>query len=378
MKVLHFGTLAASNGGPAMSTYLTIMGLNQLNCKVEIAQYPIKEGDSLRGDDIPIHYVGAPIENRFAFSTHLYTEISKMGDYDIYHAQGVWQWPTYVIANVARKKSRPYIITPRGMLYPQDIAKSNKFFKELSLRWRLLNDLNGAACVHVTCEDEMMHCRNLGVTSPIAIIPNPVEIKTYPYKKQDTVRRIGYLGRVSRRKNVEGLITAFHQLGDEAKGAELLIIGGGDTEYESYLHKLVEDFRLDNVRFTGFLSGKEKDEALASCSVLAMPSEFENLGNVVLEGLVRGIPCIATTGSPWQELQTYHCGWWVPYTQQDITAAVRDALNCSENGLFVMGANGRKLMEKYYSVMKIAEKMKTLYLWVLGKGEKPDFVYTKL
>lgn len=70
------------------------------------------------------------------------------------------------------------------MLYPQDIQKSNKFFKELSLKFRLLNDLNQAACVQVTCEDEMKYCRQLGVTSPIAIIPNPIEIKEYTNMKK--------------------------------------------------------------------------------------------------------------------------------------------------------------------------------------------------
>ena len=106
-----------------------------------------------------------------------------------------------------------------------------------------------------------------------------------------------------------------------------------------------------------------------------MPSEFENLGNVVLEGLVRGIPCIATTGSPWRELETHHCGWWVPYTQNDITQAVYEALNVSQMELNAMGENGRLLMENKYSVTRIGEQMKSLYEWVLGTNNKPKFVY---
>ena len=132
---------------------------------------------------------------------------------------------------------------------------------------------------------------------------------------------------------------------------------------------------MNNVRFTGFLTGEEKDRALASCSVLAIPSEFENLGNVVLEGLVRGIPCIATTGSPWKELKTHHCGWWVPYSQADITNAVRSALNATDDELQIMGQNGRQLMEECYSMETIAVKMKALYEWILGICAKPDFVY---
>ena len=221
----------------------------------------------------------------------------------------------------------------------------------------------------------MLHCRNLGITSPIAVIPNPVEIKTYPYKKLDSIKRIGYLGRLSPRKNVEGLIRAFADLRGEAEKAELLIIGGGDDKYERYLRNEVERLNLRNVKFAGFLSGEEKDRAISSCSVLAMPSEFENLGNVVLEGLVRGVPCIATQGSPWEELSTHNCGWWVPYCQEEITHAVRLAIHATDNELTILGQNGRKLMEERYSVEAIAQKMKTLYEWILEKKDKPDFVY---
>ena len=68
-----------------------------------------------------------------------------------------------------------------------------------------------------------------------------------------------------------------------------------------------------------------------------MPSEFENLGNVVLEGLVRRIPCIATTGAPWQELISENCGWQVPYTQKDITKAISLAMSTSYEKLKEMG-----------------------------------------
>ena len=365
-----------------MSTYLTLKGLIQLGIDAHIIMGALKDEDKLRGDDVPIHYVRSNPKTPLGIAPSFKRDVLGLGDYDIYHAQGVWQWNTYVLASVAKQCGKPYLITPRGMLYPQDIKKSNAFLKKLSLKMRLLNDLNKAACVHVTCEEEMKHCRDLGVTSPIAVIPNPVEIKDYPYRKEDDgknqssgVRRIGYLGRISRRKNIEGLIKAFHELGSETEDAELLIIGGGDKEYERELHNLVANYHLNNVRFTGFLNGEEKDRVFASCSVLAMPSEFENLGNVILEGLVRGIPCIATTGSPWKDLQTYHCGWWIPYTQADITNAVRSALNATEDELQTMGQNGRKLMEERYSVEAIAGKMKALYEWILGICSKPDFVY---
>ena len=376
MRVLYSGTLAASAGGPAMSIYNSLWGLRQLGVQAEIIQFPLRSCDVLRGADVPIHYVHSNPISPLAYARSYKRDVEECGAFGVYHAQGVWQWSTYAFADVARARNKPYIITPRGMLYPQDIAKHNTFFKRLSLWWRLLDDLNKAACVHVTCSEEMQHCRDLGVTAPIAVIPNPIHIRETIYKKSDNMFRVGYLGRLSPRKNVESLIYAFAEIGNAAKDAELLIIGGGDKRYESFLRGEVKRLSLDNVRFAGFLNGAEKDQALASCSVLAMPSEFENFGNVILEGLIRRIPCIATTGAPWSELNEMRCGWQVPFSQHAITSAIETAIGTKQEELRRMGANGFELAKNKYSVEAVAKSLKNVYEWVLG-CEQPDNVYLK-
>lgn len=377
MKVLHFGTLDVNAGGPAMSTYYTLYGLQQLGIDAEIIMYPLSPTGKLKGEKVPVHFAKAPWENKFAYSPSLKKEIKSLGVYDIYHAQGVWQYPTYAIIDIARKRGIPYLITPRGMLYPQDIQKSNKLFKTLSLKIRLLNDLNNAACVQVTCTDEMIHCRNLGITSPIAIIPNPIEIKEYPEKKKDTIFRVGYLGRLSPRKNVESLIYAFHELKNlTEQNAELLIIGSGENKYEQFLKSEVKRLNLNNIKFTGFLSGKAKDKAIASLSILAMPSEFENLGNVILEGLIRKIPCIATKGAPWEELEKHQCGWWIDYSQKAITKTIEEAIKLNNESLHLMGERGYELVVEKYSVEAIAKSMYSLYNAILENNLKSlDFCY---
>lgn len=372
MKILHTGTLDKAVGGPSMSTYLTLKGLAEQGIKAEIFCTPYTN-ESIETETISIHLCPHPLRTKMAYNASYKKELEALGDYDVYHAQGVWQYPTYALADTARKKGKPYVITPRGMLYPQDIAKSNRIFKIWSLKLRLLRDLNQAACVHVTCNEERRHCRELGVTSPIAVIPNPIDIKDYPHRKEDEVFRIGYLGRLSPRKNVEGLIRAFAALKNREK-LELVIIGGGEQAYEELLRSEVKRLKLEKVRFTGFLSGEEKERALASLSLLVMPSEFENLGNVILEGLVRGIPCIATQGTPWEELNTHQCGWWIEYNQEALNKAIQEAVLTPTSSLEAMGKRGRKLMEKKYSIEAVAKQMKQLYEWITTGNNEPNFV----
>lgn len=377
MKVLHFGTLDVNAGGPAMSTYLTLKGLDDAGVDAEILMFPLSPNGQLRGTDVPVHYASTPWEPKFLYSPHLKREISSLGEYDIYHAQGVWQYPTYAIANIARKTHTPYLITPRGMLYPQDIRKSNYRLKMFSLKYSLLNDLNKAACVQVTCEEEMHYCRELGVSSPIAIIPNPVDNRDYEPQKFDGPFRLGYLGRLSPRKNVESLVYAFAELGNLQKNAELWVIGGGDSKYENFLKNEVCRLGLRGVHFTGFLSGKAKDKALSGISVLAMPSEFENLGNVILEGLARGIPCIATQGAPWKDLETFKCGWWIPFKQESLNEVVRQVVQMNPETLQSMGEAGKQMVKERYSVSHIANMMKQTYEWILNRGQAPEFLYEK-
>lgn len=373
MKVLHTSAFDKATGGPVMSTYLMLKGLVAQGIKAEVFCPPFIN-DSINKKSFSIHICEHPLKTKFAYNPFYKKEMEALGDYDIYHAQGVWQYPTYALAETARKKGKPYVITPRGMLYPQDIAKSNRFFKQLSLKLRLLKDLNQAACVHVTCKEEMVHCRELGVTAPIAIIPNPIEIKEYAYHKEDGIFRIGYLGRLSPRKNVEGLIRAFAALPNR-ENLELVIIGGGDSAYEQRLKEEVKRLDLEKVRFMGFLTGEEKEQALASLSLLVMPSEFENLGNVILEGLVRRIPCIATKGAPWEELNTHQCGWWIDYDQEALNRVLDMAICTTEEERKAMGERGRKLMEEKYSIEAVARQMKELYEWIITGDNKPKCIF---
>ncbi len=374
IRALHKGALNINSGGPAMSVYLTIKGLRKLNVDAQVIMYEIKGDDQLIANDIPIHFSPSPVETKFCFSLKYKKTLKNAGDFDIYHAHGVWQWPTYAITSYAKKNNKPYIITPRGMLYPQDMRKST-IIKNTSLKLGMNNILQNANCIHVTCNDEMNYYRALGFSNPVAIIPNPIEIKEFCETKNDTTFRLGYLGRLHPRKNVEGLIYAYADLEKKASNTELVIIGGGSKEYEYFLKSEVKRLQLRNVHFTGFLAGTEKDKKLASLSVLAMPSEFENLGNVILEGLVRKIPCIATKGSPWQELHTHKCGWWIDYNQQALTNALNEAYATSNTQLMDMGNNGFELIKQSYSIESIATKMKALYEWILFNKTKPNFVY---
>ena len=171
------------------------------------------------------------------------------------------------------------------------------------------------------------------------------------------------------------MIYAFSTLREELKDAELLIIGADDKSYEQFLRNETDRLQLTNVRFTGFLTGVEKNELITSLSYLVVPSDFENFGNIVTEALVRGVPVIASKGMPWRDLEECHCGWWIENDQDNINKTILEAIHTSDDERIEMGLNGRNMIVERYSVEVLGEKMKRLYGWILNGGKKPEFVY---
>ena len=376
MKVLHSGSLDVKSGGPALSTYLTIKGLKSCDVEVEMVSPPLGKNGALIANDVELHYT-SPIRNsRMGYMPGVKELLSQLPAYDLYHVQGLWQWLGHSVASYARSIGKPYVMTLRGMLYPQALAHS-AWIKKASLALYQRKDLQRAACIQATCKEEMRYYRELGFTNPVAILSNPIDttgIIERPIQRNDKIR-IGYLGRVHPRKRIERLIYAFDALRNELHDAELLVIGSDDKQYENFLKEEVVRLKLENVRFTGFLTGEEKDKAIMSLSFLAVPSDFENFGNIVTEALVRGVPVIASRGMPWEELETYNCGWWIDNDQETINLTLLEAVSLPEEKRIQMGINGKNLIRAEYSVPTLGEKMKHLYEWIINSSNKPEFVY---
>lgn len=374
MKVLHSGSLDVRSGGPALSTCLTLRGLRTAGIDAELLMAPLRPGGKLIADDITTHCTRHPIGQRFAYIPSMGSTLRALGSYDLYHVQGLWQYLGHAVAAYARKVGVPYVLTLRGMLYPQALAHS-ALIKRLSLCAYQRKDLQQAACIQATCAEERDFYRQLGLTNPVAVIPNPIDTSAADIPPTPCAHRaVGYLGRVHPRKRIERLIYAFDHLRQQTADCELVIIGAGDNAYEQFLRAEAARLKLDNVRFTGFLTGADKDAELRRLACLAVPSDFENFGNIVTEALVRGVPVIASTGTPWQELPQRHCGWWIDNDQASIDRTIAEALALGEDERLAMGRNGQQLMRDNYSVEVLGQKMAQLYRWLLGAGPRPEFV----
>lgn len=370
----------ASCGGPTTCTYDLLTAMHALGCHVDLL--------TSRTDDLVGHgeeWIKALPNDRltpYGYSSNINKYLAG-ADYDLYHTNGLWMHCNHATCVAARKKGKPYIVSTHGMLYPDALRRS--YWKKWPLLKLCFNkDIHRADCLHATCVPEMEHARTFGYKGPVAVIPNPANL---PSCLQEVAsqkpaflgcgrpRKLGFLGRLHPIKKVENLLYGVAKL-PQGLDCELVVMGKGDEGYEQFLRKEAERLGLkDRVTFSGFVSGREKYEQLAQLSCLFVPSDFENFGMIVTESLSVGTPVMASLGTPWEELNTCGCGWWIERTPENISEVMRQVLQMPLEELLAMGENGKALVSRKYVADKVAAAMLSLYRWVIEGGEKPDFVY---
>ena len=245
---------------------------------------------------------------------------------------------------------------------------ASKFFQD--------RDLARAAVLHATCDEEYRVIKSLRFTNPVAIIPNPIALP-FPFqqleKKDRKVVRFGFVGRLNFIKNIEGLIEAWRLFLKEvdSEKIELVIVGDGDKKYKKKLEILIQRAEIKNIVFTGFLDGEEKEKMISSFHYLLLPSKSENFGMVVTEALSKGVPVIASKGTPWEDLNDFNCGWWVDNEPENFKSYIVRAYLQEEVERLKMGIAGQVLVKQKYSQQAVAEDMRALYKWVLNKENTP-------
>ncbi len=94
-----------------------------------------------------------------------------------------------------------------------------------------------------------------------------------------------YVGRVSKEKDLDVIAQAWAKL--RRDGFALAFVGDGP--YRAELQR-----QLPDAVFTGVLAGRELATAYASADVFLFPSTTDTFGNVILEALASGVPCVVS------------------------------------------------------------------------------------
>ena len=282
---------------------------------------------------------------------------------DVVHIHGIWSPFVAAFALTALRQRIPYIISPHGMLEPWSLT-IRSMRKSLALRSYQGHVLRRAAALHATSEMEAGNLRRMnGADVPIIVIPNPVAEPTGawggPEPPAGEKRVLLFLSRIHEKKGLDILLRAWNETRPAAW--RLLIVGSGEEEYVASLKRYCVDHEVPDVEFESHVDGERREEVFRSASAFILPSYSENFGNVVVEALIRGLPIITTTGTPWSSIVEQACGWFIAPTLDELKAVLVKATSADAHTLKQMGKRGRAYADANFTLPAVRHALLEMY-----------------
>jgi glycosyltransferase involved in cell wall biosynthesis len=320
-------------------------------------------------DGVQIRYFPCPLLRRLYWSPALSQALRhEIGNFRLVHLHSVFLWPTWTAARAARNVGIPYVLSPRGMLVKDLIARRSRLVKSAWIHLIERANVEQAAALHLTSQLESTELAYFGWRLPrLAVIPNAVDEPLPPNGKVapdvEAITReqplVLFLGRLSWKKGLDRLLQAFAH----TQSGTLAIVGTDDENFAPKIVKLAADLQIaDRVRILPrTVIGSEKERLFAAARLFVLSSYSENFGNTVLEAMQRGVPVIVTPEVGAAEIvRTSGAGLVVAGDPEPLSSAI--CLLTTDLVLArKMGEAGRQHAAAHFSWDHIAAQMEALY-----------------
>jgi glycosyltransferase involved in cell wall biosynthesis len=388
MRVLHvIPSLSAVHGGPTRALALMEHALTRQGVTVETAATD-DEGPGRRNRKqlgLPVAENGV-VHHFFAKRMEFYTAspgfarwiFRNAGRYDLLHIHALFSFTTTVAAWAARRAGVPYVLRPLGTLTHYGVTQRRPWLKQLSLAVLEGPALKHAAAVHFTSEAERDEAAQWQIPMRGVVVPLGIDV---PDSAGDPLarQRLGlgstagqpyllYLSRLDRKKNVEGLLHAFHLCASQLPGVKLVLAGDGEPGYVSGLKELAFSIGIaERVIWAGHVEGALKASLLSGAALFVLPSFSENFGIAAAEALMAGKPCVLGNGvAIAQEVASAGAGLAVAPDAASVAAALLQVMGDAP-ARERMALKAAALARSHFSVDAMGHKLKCLYEDILNR-----------
>jgi poly(glycerol-phosphate) alpha-glucosyltransferase len=303
------------------------------------------------------------------------------GGHDLLHLHGMWSYSSYAALRWRKQTGRPMIISAHGMMDPWAMRHNRR--RKAVIGWLYENrNLRGATAMVALCRPEAVAMRAFGLASPIAVIPNGIDLPTLcpgnGVEQKGDRRTLLFLGRIHPKKGIKELLLAWQEARRRspliADGWRLEIAGWDDGNHVDALMRLRDDLGLqDVVTFSGGLFGAEKEAAYRHSHAFILPSYSEGMPMTVLEAWGYAKPVFMTDACNIPEGFAEGAAIRIstdPKQMADIFCAHLD----NEPLLAATGRAGRALVEDRFTWDQVVEQRLILYRWLIDGGPAPGFV----
>ncbi len=142
--------------------------------------------------------------------------------------------------------------------------------------------------------------KELGVETPVEVVPNGVELQRYRQTCADCRHEFGFLandvllaysGRLALEKNLTFLMQAFAGTAETIANLRLLLIGGGPEE-ETLRQLAAKTSVGDRIHFTGMVDYDAMPRLLSMCNAFVTASVTEVHPLSLIEAMASGLPAL--------------------------------------------------------------------------------------
>lgn len=375
VSVLHVvGSLAPDSGGPARTVPALCAALSAGGADVTLlSRRP--------PGTVPcvLDAGGVALELRDRLSGGVTREAIRNAMRDrhdaVLHSHGVWLPCNHAASTAARALGVAHVISPRGMLEPWSL-RYHRLRKRLAWRLYQRRDIAAAAVLHATSESEADNLCALGLTNPVAVIPNAVTLPAgLPPRPGQASRTALFLSRIHPKKGLLDLVSAWAAV--RPPGWRMVVAGPDESGHLAKVKAAAQAAGVaGDFSFPGPLDDDAKWAAYREAELFILPSFSENFGVVVAEAMSAGLPVITTRATPWRLLRDAQCGWWIDTGADALAQAVREATSLPGEARARMGSLAAAAARERFRWDRVAEAMRQVYAWLAGQGEPPSCVRT--
>lgn len=292
-------------------------------------------------------------------------------DYDIVHTHGVWFLPGLSALGIARARRVPAITSPDESLTRFNARDTRRAsMKNVKALLRPVHDWLTQAVVF-SSELELTDSQRPRLQRKSYVVyhalPDHKFTERGHRKRASGALRIGYIGRLDRKKNVGLLIEALAAI---PASVRLVVAGAGDPVYEAELRAVATRLAVaDRVQWRGYVPSSEHQDFFDDVDVVAMPSSFECFGLAAAEAMAAGVPVVVGTRTGIGEIIGRHGGGLC--VSPDITQlrdALMQVLSMRAQDRERLGNQARSAAQAELTIRAHGESLECVYQWAIARG----------
>jgi glycosyltransferase involved in cell wall biosynthesis len=296
---------------------------------------------------------------------------------DLVHIHSLYSYTTQAAAWYCRRFAVPYLLRTHGSLDPY-LRRRHRLRKWCYEKLFEARNLNRAAAVHFTTDEELRLCAGPNLKAPAVVVPLGIDPSNYLNGSCDAFlarwpelrgrRIVIFLGRINFKKGLDLLADAFARVAARVDGAHLVVAGPDDDGYgRAFAARLGRRSVLGRTTFTGMLDDTMKLAALRAASVFVLPSHTENFGLAVVEAMASGTPVIVSDRvNIWREIEAQRAGFVVPCDANRVADAI-ECMLADPVGAHAMAARARRLVAARFTWDAVATQMLAVYRQIIAR-----------